>query len=113
MPTTPKTRRFAAATEVDSRRREQCEIDERRRREQRPDIPKRADQLLGERLGVAPRDRQREQIFDQLMVVQCLRAALEQAFAQPCAVANAVRSLVCHQLGLIIRMALRKRRAVS
>ena len=49
-----------------------------------------AQQRLGERLGVAARDREREQIFDQLVIEQRLAAALEQPLAQPGAVARGV-----------------------
>ena len=57
-------------------------------RQQRPDPAELGDQLLRLRLGVAPRDGQREQIFDQLMIEQRLGAAFEQALAQPRAVAR-------------------------
>ncbi len=48
------------------------------------------EQRLGERLGILPRDRQREQIFDQLVIEQRVRPALEQATAQARAVAAIV-----------------------
>ena len=50
--------------------------------------PKLADQRLGHRLGVAAWNGQGEQIFDQLMVEQRLAAALEQALAEPGAMAG-------------------------
>ena len=48
--------------------------------------PNWCDQRLGQRLGVAARDGQSEQIFDQLMVEQRLRPAFEQALAKAGAV---------------------------
>ena len=65
-----------------------------------PKPPNSRDQLLGERLGVAAGDGQREQIFDQLMIEQGVRPALEQALAQPGAVPAAVFGSVGHDARL-------------
>jgi hypothetical protein len=43
------------------------------------------DQALGERLGVDARYRQREQIFDELIIVKACGTRIEQALAQACA----------------------------
>src|SRR3546814_2213253 len=45
------------------------------------------EQPLGERLGVAPRHREHQQIFDQFMVEQRIAAARDQALAQAAAMA--------------------------
>ena len=58
--------------------------------EQRAEAAEFAQQLLGQRLGVAARDGEREQIFDQLVIVQRVRPALEQALAQAGAMPAAV-----------------------
>jgi hypothetical protein len=50
-------------------------------------IPPKMQQPLGERLGVDARDGQREQIFDQLIIVEPLGARIEQTPAKPGAVA--------------------------
>ena len=44
------------------------------RRQQRPDPAEIVDQPLGQRLGVDARDGQREQIFDQLIIVEAVAA---------------------------------------
>ena len=62
-----------------------------------PMPPKLGDQRLGQRLGVAARDGEGEQIFDQLMVEQRLGAAVEQALAQAGAVPWASSGSVGHR----------------
>jgi len=54
------------------------------------DAPEIGEQLLGERLGHAPRDREAEQIFDQLMIEQRVAAAGNQPSAMPRPVPGAV-----------------------
>ena len=56
-------------------------------RQQRADPAEIVEQPLGQRLGVDPRDGQREQIFDQLIIVETRRAGIEQPLAQARAVA--------------------------
>ncbi len=45
------------------------------------------EQFLGQRLGVDARDCEGEEIFDQLIIVEAARAALDQPLAQPRTVA--------------------------
>ena len=56
----------------------------------RPDAAEPRDQRLGLRLGVAARDCERQQIFDQFMIKQRLAAAIEQALAKAGTVAGGV-----------------------
>jgi hypothetical protein len=58
-------------------------------RQQRPDAAEFVDQLLRQRLGVDARDGQRQQIFNQLVIVEALRPAVEQPLPQPGTVALA------------------------
>ena len=58
--------------------------------QQRPDPAEASDQRLGLRLGVAARDGEGQQIFDQFMIEQRVPAAVEQSLTQASAVARPV-----------------------
>ena len=65
--------------------------------EQRADAAEARDKLLGQRLGVAARDGEGEQIFDQFMIEQGRIASSEQAFAKARAVTAGVGCFVPHR----------------
>ena len=68
-------------------------------RQQSAETPKIADQAFGERFRVLALDREAEQIFDQFMVEQCVRSAVEQSLPEAGAVPGSVMGLRCCRLG--------------